>query len=56
MNASDFTGEWLEDSNSGRFSRCSITNEESEWICNECGAHGADPYEEGCTECGAEPG
>lgn len=48
-------GEWLEDSKSGRFSRVATEPEESTWICNECGEAGADPYEAGCVECGAEP-
>jgi rubrerythrin len=47
-------GEWLEDSRTGRFSRFSTEPEESTWVCNECGAEDADPWEDGCTECGAE--
>lgn len=47
-------GEWLEDSKTGRFSRYATEPEESTWICNECGASDADPYESGCSECDAE--
>lgn len=53
-NTTDHQGEWLEDSKSGRFSRLATEPEESTWICNECGADGADPYDSGCAECGAE--
>ncbi|RZT91023.1 hypothetical protein EV681_4611 [Advenella incenata] len=49
----DIEGEWLEDSINGRFSRVTTTAEESTWICNECGEAGADPYDTGCTACGA---
>lgn len=48
------TREWLEDSKKGRFSRVATEPEESTWVCNECGAEGADPWEFGCAECGAE--
>lgn len=50
----DEEGEWLEDSESGRFSRVATEPEESTWVCNECGESGADPYDTGCGECGAE--
>jgi rubrerythrin len=43
--------EWLEDSRTGHFSRYAKETEESTWICNECGAEDADPWENGCCEC-----
>ncbi len=51
---SETHGEWLEDSRTGRFSRIATDPEESTWVCNECGTNGADPWEDGCIECGAE--
>lgn len=46
--------EWVEDSRKGLFSRYSTDSENSVWICNECDTEGADPYEDGCEECGEE--
>ncbi|WP_133120661.1 primase-helicase zinc-binding domain-containing protein [Methylomonas sp. Kb3] len=53
-NISNDSGEWLEDSTTGRFSRITTTPEESTWVCNVCGEGDADPYEDGCTCCGAD--
>lgn len=46
--------DWLEDSKKGRFSRYTTAPEESTWVCNNCGALDADPYDGGCSECGEE--
>lgn len=46
--------EWLEDSKTSRFSRYAIDSEDSVWVCNECETANADPYENGCSECGAK--
>lgn len=46
--------EWLEDSRKERFSRYSTEPECSVWVCNECDAIDADPYDYGCTACGNE--
>lgn len=45
---------WLEDSKKGRFSRYAVDSEDSIWICNECDAGDADPYEDGCSCCNAK--
>lgn len=56
LTAAEFeSGEWVEDSNSGRFSKVRVNAEQTVWICNECGAHDVSPHEDGCHECGAEP-
>ena len=48
-------GDWLENTDNNKFSRYAIYaigQEESIWICNECGqSDGVDPYEDYCPNC-----
>lgn len=53
-NSIDSHGEWQEDSLGGGFKRFAKTPEDSTWVCNQCGAEDADPYEDGCPCCGAD--
>ena len=55
FNNTEELGEWLEDSNHGVFKRFATSSEESTWVCSICGTKDADPYEDGCAHCGAEP-
>lgn len=45
----------LKNPKSGRFSRVATGQENSTWVCEGCGSTDADPWEDGCAECGAEP-
>jgi rubrerythrin len=52
------TEDWLQDSPKGNFHRHKIESDnpdgESTWVCDNCGTHDCDPYEDGCPECGQE--